>query len=57
MRSDGKGKKLSKEVNVTHALHKELAELYRGKSTDTIRITKLWQQIERLEAIEDATEH
>lgn len=38
--------KASKEVN---ALHKELAELYAGQSTDVIRIKKLWAEIERLE--------
>lgn len=32
------------------ALHEELAQLYRGKSTDTLRIEGLWARIERLEA-------
>jgi hypothetical protein len=32
------------------ALHEELAQLYRGKSTDAIRIQGLWARIERLEA-------
>lgn len=31
------------------ALHSELSELYRGKSTDQVRIKKLWLAIDRLE--------
>lgn len=32
-------------------LQKELTRLYRGKSTDTVRIDGLWARIERLEMI------
>lgn len=31
------------------ALHAELSELYRGKSTDLVRIKKLWDEIYKLE--------
>jgi len=30
-------------------LHNDLAELYRGKSTDILQIKRLWLQIDRLE--------
>lgn len=33
-------------------LHNDLAELYRGGSTDQLQIARLWLRIEQLEAIE-----
>lgn len=32
-------------------LHQKLAHLYRGKSTDTVRINGIWARIERLEQV------
>lgn len=35
-------------------LHNDLAELYRGNSTDQLQIARLWLRIEQLEAIEES---
>lgn len=39
------------------SLHAELNELYRGKSTDLVRIKKLWEQIDKLEGEENGGEY
>lgn len=33
------------------SLHKQLAELYRGRSTDQLQIKRLWLEIDRLEEL------
>jgi hypothetical protein len=33
------------------SLHKQLSELYRGKSTDQLQIKRLWLEIDRLELL------
>ena len=33
----------------------ELAELYKGKTTDRVRLNQLWARFEKLYALEEAT--
>lgn len=35
--------------NELSKLHNDLAELYRGKSTDVLQIKRIWLEIDRLE--------
>ena len=36
------------------AIENELAELYRGKTTDQVRLGQLWARFEKLYALEEA---
>ena len=37
------------------AIENELAELYKGKTTDRVRLGQLWARFEKLYALEEAS--